>query len=237
MPTRFVHVTVDAARPATIARFWSALLDWPIELDEDEEVYLDGTAMGIAFVPVPEPKTAKNRVHLDLASATLDEQAQLVVRAEKLGAKQIDIGQGSPKFVVLADPDGNEFCVLEPRPEYANTGAVATVVQDCHDPAAIGPFWSAATGWPILDRAETYVSLRSPDGTGPWLELIRVGDPKSVKHRVHIDLAPYAGDDHAAEVSRLLDLGATHTDIGQGDVPWAVLADPEGSEFCVLTPR
>jgi predicted enzyme related to lactoylglutathione lyase len=237
MPTRFVHVTVDAARPSVIARFWSTLLGWPIEVEDEEEVYLDGTVMGVAFVPVSEPKTVKNRVHLDLASATLDEQSEIVARAEKLGAKRIDIGQGSPKFVVMADPDGNEFCVLEPRPEYANTGVVAAVVQDCHDPAAIGPFWSAATGWPILDRAEAYVSLRAPDGTGPWLELLRVPDPKSVKNRAHLDLAPYAGDDHAAEVSRLRSLGATDADIGQGDVPWAVLADPEGSEFCVLTPR
>jgi predicted enzyme related to lactoylglutathione lyase len=237
MPTRFVHVTIDAARPSSIARFWSALLGWPIEVEDDDEVYLGGPPIGIAFVPVPEPKTVKNRVHLDLASATLDHQAQLVAQAENLGAKRIDIGQGSPEFVVMADPDGNEFCVLEPRPEYANAGVVAAVVQDCHDPVTLAPFWSAATGWPILKQAKNFTALRSPEGAGPLLALVRVDDPKSVKHRVHVDVAPYAGDDHAAEVSRLLDLGARPADIGQGDVPWAVLADPEGNELCVLTPR
>jgi predicted enzyme related to lactoylglutathione lyase len=237
MPTRFVHLTVDAAEPPPIARFWSALLDWPIEVEDDGEVYLQGPAMGIAFVPVPEPKTVKNRVHLDLASTTLEEQAATVARAERLGAKRIDIGQGAPEYVVMADPDGNEFCVLEPRDAFARAGAVAAVIQDCRDPAALAPFWSAATGWPLLGQNDRFVALRAADGTGPMLALVRSAEPKTVKHRAHLDLAPYAGDDHAAEVARLLGLGATRVDIGQGDVPWAVMADPEGNELCVLTPR
>jgi hypothetical protein len=60
---------------------------------------------------------------------------------------------------------------------------------------------------------------------------------KAVKNRIHLDLAPYPSDDQAAEVARLLALGAAPADVGQGDVPWTVLADPEGNEFCVLTPR
>ena len=72
---------------------------------------------------------------------------------------------------------------------------------------------------------------------GPFLELVRSATPKLVKNRLHLDLAPHPGDDPATEVARLLDLGATPADIGQGEVTWTVLADPEGNEFCVLSPR
>jgi hypothetical protein len=69
------------------------------------------------------------------------------------------------------------------------------------------------------------------------VEFLRVGDPKRVKNRLHLDVAPFAGDDQAAEVARLRALGATPADVGQGEVTWVVLADPEGNEFCVLSPR
>ena len=72
---------------------------------------------------------------------------------------------------------------------------------------------------------------------GPYLQFLRTPDTKTVKNRVHLDLRPYPGDDQAAEVARLRALGATGIDIGQGDVPWTCLADPEGNEFDVLTPR
>ena len=71
----------------------------------------------------------------------------------------------------------------------------------------------------------------------PDLELLRVGEPKVVKNRLHLDVAPFAGDDLAEEVRRLEGLGAVRADVGQRDVPWVVLRDPEGNELCVLTPR
>jgi predicted enzyme related to lactoylglutathione lyase len=238
MPTRLSHIAVDAADLPSIASFWSRLLDWPIVLDEPDEIFLHKAGPGIVFVPVPEPKVTKNRVHFDLASSSEDEQAAIVARAIELGARRVDIGQGPDvAYIVMADPDGNEFCVLEPRSYLAGTGAIGAIVQDCADPAALQPFWSAATGWAVAAQTPRYVIMRSPRGIGPFLALVHADEPKTVKHRVHIDIRPYAGDDHAAEVDRLLALGATRTDIGQGDVPWVVLADPEGNEFCVLTPR
>jgi hypothetical protein len=84
---------------------------------------------------------------------------------------------------------------------------------------------------------DDYAGLRSAQGVGPYLEFIRSSDVKTVKNRVHLDLRAYPGDDQATEVARLLTLGATPADVGQGDVPWTVLADPEGNEFCLLTPR
>ncbi|REE65844.1 hypothetical protein BX257_8599 [Streptomyces sp. 3212.3] len=86
------------------------------------------------------------------------------------------------------------------------------------------------------DRSYDQAVLRSTQGVGPYLEFLRTPDVKTVPDRVHLDLLPYPGDDKAAEVARLRGLGAGGIDLGQGDVPWTVLADPEGHEFCVLAP-
>jgi predicted enzyme related to lactoylglutathione lyase len=246
MPTRLVHLVADAHDPARLARFWAALLGWEIADETAEEVdvwpagytYPDPVAVPIVFVPVPERKTGKNRVHLDLASASAADQARLVSRARDLGGGPADIGQGDVPWVVMADPEGNEFCVLEPRDIYRDTGPVAAILTDCADPAALARFWAGAAGWPVARTEDDLAGLRSPAGTGPYLEFLRVADRKTVKNRIHPDVAPYRGEDPAAEVTRLRAAGATLADIGQGDdVSWTVLADPEGNEFCVLSPR
>jgi catechol 2,3-dioxygenase-like lactoylglutathione lyase family enzyme len=245
MPTRLVHLVVDAADPSRLARFWSAALGWEIVEDEPGEVdvwprgysYPDPVALPLTFLPVPEPKTGKNRVHLDLASSSEADQAAQVDRLLSLGATRADIGQGDVPFVVLADPEGNEFCVLEPRPVYAGIGPVAAVVVDCADPVAQARFWSRAAGWVPQQADAGFASLRSPSGVGPFLEFLRVPEAKTVKNRIHLDVRPYPGEDYLDEARQLRDLGAVPADVGQGDVQWVVLADPEGNEFCVLSPR
>ncbi|MEV6561589.1 VOC family protein [Nocardia sp. NPDC051756] len=107
---------------------------------------------------------------------------------------------------------------------------------DCADPRAMARFWGSATDWTVHEVDDDHATLRSSKGVGPYLEFLRTPDLRSVRTRVHLDLLPYAGDDAAVEVARLKTLGAEETDIGQGDVPWTVLADPEGNEFCVLAP-
>jgi hypothetical protein len=112
------------------------------------------------------------------------------------------------------------------------------VVVDCADPRAMARFWGQAMDWTLHGVADDYASLRSASGVGPYLEFLRTPDVKTVKNRVHLDLRPYPGDDQPAEVARLRALGATDIDVGQGDdVSWTCLADPEGNEFDVLTPR
>jgi predicted enzyme related to lactoylglutathione lyase len=246
MPTRLVHVVADAQDPARLARFWAALLGWEIADETADEVdvwpagyaYPDPVVVPIVFVPVPESKTGKNRVHLDLATASAADQAELVSRARDLGGGPVDIGQGDVPWVVLADPEGNEFCVLEPRDIYRDTGPVAAILTDCADPATLARFWADAAGWRVVRTEDQLVGLRSPAGVGPYLEFLRVPDHKTVKNRIHPDVAPYRGEDPAAEVARLRAGGAVLADVGQGDnVSWTVLADPEGNEFCVLSPR
>jgi len=241
--TRLVHLVVDAADPPALARFWSAALGWEVGAGTSSKVvwppgyhYPDPGALPLVFAGVPEPKTAKNRVHLDLASASVAHQAAEVDRLLGLGATRADIGQGEVPWVVLADPEGNELCVLDPRPGYADTGPVAAVVADCADPVSLARFWREATGWIVHERGEAFASLRSPFGVGPYLEFLRVPGAKTVKNRIHLDVMPYPGDDQHAEVERLREHGARPADVGQGEVPWVVLADPEGNELCVLTP-
>src|SRR5215831_7282256 len=155
MTTRLVHLVVDAADPPGLARFWAAALGWEVAAEEPAEVvvwprgysYPDPVALPLVFVPVPEPKTGKNRVHLDLATESARHQRAEVRRLIALGARPADIGQRDVPWTVLADPEGNEFCVLDPRPVYRDTGPVAAVVADCADPAAVAAFWALASGW------------------------------------------------------------------------------------------
>jgi hypothetical protein len=138
---------------------------------------------------------------------------------------------------VLADPEGNELCVLEPRPVYAGIGPIAAVLVDCADPAAMARFWAEAGGWQLCEADDDFASLRSPAGAGPYLEFLRVPEPKAVKNRAHLDVAAQRSDDRSAEIGRLRALGAAPADVHQGEVSWTVLADPEGNEFCVLSSR
>jgi hypothetical protein len=245
MPTRLTHMVIDAADPSRLARFWAAALDWEITDEEPEGAdvwppgfnYPSPEALPLVFLAIAEPKLVKNRVHLDLATESDAHQKALVTRLLDLGARPADIGQGDVPWVVLADPEGNEFCVLEPRRVYAGIGAVAAVVIDSAEPESLARFWELAGGWTrCADRTEI-VALRSPAGVGPYLELLPGTDPHSVKNRVHLDVAPLTGEDQAAAVEGLLAAGATRAHIGQGEVSWTVLADPELNEFCVLSPR
>jgi hypothetical protein len=246
MSTRLVHLVIDANDPARLARFWSGALGWVMAAEETGEVdvwpagydYPDPVALPLVFVPVAEPKKVKDRIHLDLATRSPEHQAEVVRRVRDLGATPVDIGQGDVPWVVLADPEGNELCVLEPRPVYQDTGPVAAVVVDSPDPAAAAGFWQQAAGWvPGGEWSDGFASLRSRPGVGPYLEFLRVPEPKTVKDRIHLDVAPFAGEDQPAEVRALLEAGAVSADIGQGNVTWTVLADPQGNEFCVLSPR
>ncbi len=247
MATRLLHLTIDSTDPSSIASFWAAALGWEVTEDDPDGAVVESVPTGFSmprvgeipleFLPVAEPKVTKNRIHLDLVSTSLDHQAALVDKVLSLGATHLDIGQGDVPWVVLADPEGNEFCVLEPREVYRDTGPVAAIVMDCVDREAMAAFWTVASGWPIHYSNDHLVALRSLAGEGSYLELLAVGEPKKVKNRVHLDVGPFPEDDQRAEAARLTELGARMADIGQGDAAWIVMTDPEGQEFCVLTSR
>jgi predicted enzyme related to lactoylglutathione lyase len=116
---------------------------------------------------------------------------------------------------------------------------IQNVTVDAADPKTLARFWAEAVGWRLTYEDDDECALEPPEGDpaegGPDILFVRVPDAKAAKNRLHFDLRP---TDQQAEVARLIELGATDADIGQGDeVPWVVLADPEGNEFCVLRPR
>ena len=117
MAARFTELCLDCADADRLAAFWSEVLGYAETDREDDAVELsppDGAGPTLLFIEVPEPKTGKNRLHIDVNPTDRDRDAE-VARVEALGARRIDIGQGEQTWVVLADPEGNEFCVLQTR--------------------------------------------------------------------------------------------------------------------------
>ncbi|MFF4360174.1 VOC family protein [Streptomyces sp. NPDC001604] len=115
MALEWEQVVVDAADPLTLGRWWAEALGWVVVNDAADEYEIrpeKDRLPGLLFVPVPEGKTVKNRLHLDFRP---DDRDAEVARLLALGARRVDVGQGEQSWVVLADPEGNEFCVLSSR--------------------------------------------------------------------------------------------------------------------------
>jgi Glyoxalase-like domain len=108
------------------------------------------------------------------------------------------------------------------------------VVVDAHDPVALGRWWAEALGWVVVGDAADEFEIRPTPDRVPGLLFVPVPEEKAGKNRLHLDFRPV---DQTAEVERLLSLGARRADVGQRDVSWVVLADPEGNEFCILRGR
>ncbi len=126
MTSKFTELAIDCADPSGLARFWCSVLDYEVQGEDDGIVtigppmvaqcgnYVGPVPPTLTFAHVPEGKTAKNRLHLDV-NPTDREQDDEVRRLLNLGARHADVGQGDERWVVLADPEGNEFCVLADR--------------------------------------------------------------------------------------------------------------------------
>lgn len=244
MALQLAQVNFKARDDSALGRFWAEALDWGVSSEEPgaTSVRPAGSAWPVPaavcvdIIAVPDPETVKDRAHIELATTSAAHHTELVARLKELGATPADVGEGDVPWTVLADPEGNVFCVLEPREIYRDTGPIAAVVVDCADPQAMARFWGEAMDWTLHEVTDDHALLRSAKGVGPYLEFLRTPHLKDMWNRVHLDLLPYPVDGQAAEVARLEALGATPADVGQGDVPWKVLADPEGNEFCVLGP-
>jgi hypothetical protein len=126
MASKFTELAIDCADPRGLARFWCAVLGYVVQ-DEGDGLVIIGSPLvpegknrvgpvppTLTFAQVPEGKTVKNRLHIDLNPTDRDQDEE-VRRLLELGARHVDVGQGSVSWVVLADPEGNEFCVLAGR--------------------------------------------------------------------------------------------------------------------------
>ncbi|GAA3338845.1 VOC family protein [Amorphoplanes nipponensis] len=233
MTSQLVALCFDAYDPPGLADFWAGVLGWEPAGDTTLRPH-DDTGFRLRFRPSAQPRTGPNQFHFDLTSTSLEDQQRTVERALALGARHLDVGQGpEAQQIVLADPEGNEFCVIEPDNKFlAECGFIGALSGD--GSRATGYFWSEALGWPLVWDQDEETAIRAPYGGpkvtwgGPPLR------PNTGRERVRFDLAPPAGGDQRAEVERLLALGATRVDIGPGEAGRVVLADPDGHEFCVL---
>ncbi|HEY3878186.1 MAG TPA: VOC family protein [Trebonia sp.] len=231
-------VCFDADDPARLAVFWAGLLGRERDADAGGAVLVpgDGTGFLVRFLPAAEPKSGQNQAHFDLTSTSLADQRATVARALRLGARPADVGQGPDEpHVVLADPEGNEFCVIEPGNRFlAGCGFIGALA--CDGSQANGYFWSQALNWPLVWDQDQETAVQAPHGGtkiswgGPPL------NPRTGRTRLHLDLAVAAGGDAEAETARLVSLGAARLAGGGGREPggWVDMADPDGNEFRLL---
>jgi len=226
MALRLVQVNIKARDDMTLGRFWAGLLGWELSSEAPGVANVEPPtigSLGIDIVAVPDPESVAYRAHLELAFSP-----DMVDRLALVDATRVGPGQVGTDW---ADPEGNRFAVVEAP---GDSGAISAVVIDCADPAALAQFWASVLGWTVQEQTDDLVRLHSSAAAGPSLEFRRELHP--LPTRMHLDLRPFPGDDQAADVARVRALGATDTDIGQGSVPWTVLSDPAGNEFCILTP-
>ena len=219
MATRLTAVVIQACDPKSLSEFWTSLLG--------ADAVAGSGGVALVFVPTPSPKGGKNRVHLDLKSGP--EQLERVLG---LGARPADIGQGSVDWEVLADPEGNEFCL---QPGLSQGIEWTAICQDAADPAAQARFWGAAAGlravrsgnWGVAMAmtvaAATATVSSDVEATAPLLVMGPPVAPKQGPNRLGLALTPGQGSDPAVEASRLVAEGAVRED--------GVLLDPEGNEF------
>jgi hypothetical protein len=193
MPSQLVALCVDAHDPGGLAHFWSGVLGGEVSDDPEKGVTLVpdvDTAFRIRFLHTQEKKSGPNQMHFDLTSTSLADQRQTVARALGLGGRHIDVGQSpEDEHVVLADPEGNEFCVIEPGNNFlADCGFIGALA--CDGSRKVGHFWSEALGWPLVWDQDQETAIRSPRG-GP--KITWGGPPvlpKPGKNRLHFGLAP-----------------------------------------------
>lgn len=233
---RLENLVIDARDPAQLGGFWAqALAADPIteqaEVFEARLRYSEDQFLDLCFPRVPDPGLGTPRLHPDLNPGA--DHAETVERLIALGARHLDIGQGSVAWVVLADPQGNPFCVLEERVEYAGRGPLAALPLESADPARDLEFWAMLTGWQPVSGSVP-ATLGHPSGRGPLLEFVPQAGPKTGKNPIHLDLRFEADDDPRDWADRIVAAGGTRYDPGWGELPWQLWRDPSGNEFCLL---
>ncbi len=223
--TRFKELCLDSSEDAAaLARFWAAATGG---VARGEDVYpREGgeEGMGIAICPVPEKQTVKHRVHFDVHAESV--QSLLDLGATIAPAPFNQQGPDERRWTVLLDPEGGELCafVREEVPAYKGY----ELVVDSADAPAIARWWADVFGVAAKNDGQTWWWLEGVPGMpfDSWLFDDAVPEPKTVKNRLHWDVY--------GDVDELLAAGATLL----WELPrWTTLADPEGNEFCVFTPR
>jgi hypothetical protein len=233
MSLRLLTVTFDADEPARLGQFWAGMLGRKVVEDQTGSLLPGENAqIDLRFVPSRSTRVGPNLMHLHLTSASRADQQHTVATALSRGARHRDVGQRPEEgHIVLADPEGNEFCVIPPGSDFlAGCGLLGEVT--CDGTREVGVFWSEALGWPLVWDHDQQTAIQSPWG---GTKVSWGGPPlgsRAGTNRQRLDVTTAKGD-QAAEVDRLVSLGATRLDVGSdGDV---ALADPDGNEFRLMS--
>jgi hypothetical protein len=217
----YKDLCIDAAEPALLGRFWADALRLELHLHDDGDAHLTGpTPQHTVWINrVPEPKTVKHRLHLDVHVASIEEVVAL-------GATVVDAD--SFRWTLMTDPEEGEFCVFvrEQPPEFR----LYELAQDCADAAATAGWWAELIGGRLVHDAEGFSFIEEiPGAPFDSITFAPVPEPKTVKNRVHIDVT-------TADVAAIVAAGATVIAEPTEQTPWTVLSDPEGNEFCAFPP-
>jgi hypothetical protein len=223
----YKELCMDTVGGESLGRFWAAVLGLDFEPDGHAgDVVGDIGGKGVAMCTVPEPKTVKHRVHLDVRAGS-------VAELERLGATVVRPAEESGlAWTVMADPEGGEFCAFLREPADLPPYRFYALVVDAADAPAIARWWGDVFGVePQQGQSdeEDWCWLEGVPGM-PFesLVFVPVPEPKTVKNRVHWDVY---GDPHELQAA-----GATLLRARDDEIGWHVLADPEGNEFCVFEP-
>ena len=227
MTLRLVSVDFDARDPSLPAAFWAEMLDREM-VRHSSGILLPGddTQVGLGFVEADTGEwSGPNPVHLHLTSSDLADQQRTVDRGLELDGRIIrqvpDEGH-----VVMADPDRNEFCVIEPTSDFLEgCGFFGEVT--CEGSRDVGFFWSDALGWPLVWDRGDQTAIQSPNGGTKVSWDVRPGPPRYGTRRQRFQVE---ATDPEAEAARLVTLGASEAGTRDGDI---VLTDPDGGEFLV----
>lgn len=232
------NLVVDSLDPRRLGRFWEAALGCEQLTDAPGiyETHLEvpgGPWLDLCFQQVDSVSGSPVRLHPDLLGG--EDQSAVVARLLALGAQHLDIGQGDVPWVVLADPEGHPFCVMEEREQYAGTGPIAALPLSSADPDRDADLYAWLTGWVDGDGCAPR-ALRHTSGRGPWLELLPESAPKAAggKNRMHLDVR-LEQDEDADEVEAGIEArGGRRLRHDWGDLPWRSYLDGSGNELCVL---
>jgi hypothetical protein len=211
---------MDANDPARLGQFWAEALGltWRPHHNGEGGVFGPGPQPTIWINRVPEPKTVKHRVHLDIYARDLAD-------LEALGS-HIVLPEGEDRrWTVMADPEGGEYCAfLRPK---VPPNRLHGLVFDSADPAAQAAWWARVYGGSAVDNPHGFSTVENVPGMPYTLDFVPVPEQKTVKNRIHKDLT-------VLDLQALLDMGATVIRPREADIAWHVLADPEGNEFCAF---
>ncbi|MET0492710.1 MAG: VOC family protein [Actinoplanes sp.] len=226
--SQLLAVTYAADEPGRAARFWAGLLGR--EVAGDAFLPGDATQVGLRFVASDTKQQENDYLHLHVTSDSEDDQQQKVAKALGLGGTHLDVGQLPEEgHIVLADPDGNAFCVIGPGSKFlAGCGLLGEVA--CDGGRAVGVFWSKALDWPLVWDQDDETAIQSPHG-GTKIAWGGAPDaPKTTRNRQLFALAVTGGTPQT-EIDRLTALGATILETAEAGT--VTLADPGGNEFTV----